>query len=404
MNKLILIIILLCVSQVFSQTDELFFKADSGKRVVYGAMGGIYFNDSGTVYLYGVNGPNQSLYISQNGLDFDSVNINDYPDYRALKLPDSTYVKFNVELQDSVAVLKSSTSPDGRVFTQNNNILFTFPKNDAITHSGAYHTNFFNAEGGICFVYLAGDLDNARSIYSPPGSPNMTFGDYRTNIFGDSTFGGGSYSFWDPNGILLPDGRLRIIVMAQHGPPAPPAERKGTLYTFTSTDNGETWVQDPDYRLRYDSFTEFDVYSLNDPKLVRLPDGRFRIYVAAMIKGSDGSYKYSILSATSQESPNDVAESERYGNTFRLLQNYPNPFNPSTVIEYSIPAETGYIPSVHLKIYDVLGREVATLVNKRQNPGNYKINFDAENFSSGIYFYQLSTGNFSETKKMILLR
>jgi len=98
--------------------------------------------------------------------------------------------------------------------------------------------------------------------------------------------------------------------------------------------------------------------------------------------------------------------------TFNLAQNYPNPFNPSTVIKYSIPdVETGYmtavrqvIPSVHLKIFDMLGREVATLVNEKQKPGNYKINFDAENLPSGIYFYQIKANGFSKTKKMILLR
>ena len=94
---------------------------------------------------------------------------------------------------------------------------------------------------------------------------------------------------------------------------------------------------------------------------------------------------------------------------YELRQNYPNPFNPSTIIEYSIPAiQTGYIPSVQLKIFDILGREVATLVNKKQNPGNYKINFNADGLSSGIYFYKLSVtgtaGNFTQTKKMVLLR
>ena len=92
---------------------------------------------------------------------------------------------------------------------------------------------------------------------------------------------------------------------------------------------------------------------------------------------------------------------------YSLEQNYPNPFNPTTTINYSIPAVTvgdeNFRP-VQLKVYDVLGREVATLVNKKQYPGFYKVTFDASNLSSGIYFYKLQTGNFVETKKMILLR
>ncbi len=94
---------------------------------------------------------------------------------------------------------------------------------------------------------------------------------------------------------------------------------------------------------------------------------------------------------------------------FELFQNYPNPFNPTTTIKYSVPiVETGFIPSLQLKIYNVLGKEIATLVNKEQVSGNYSVNFDASALSSGIYFYRLTAkgkhSSFSQTKKMILLR
>ena len=137
--------------------------------------------------------------------------------------------------------------------------------------------------------------------------------------------------------------------------------------------------------------------------------------------------------------------------TFELKQNYPNPFNPSTVIKYSIPSfvisnpqrgerspnsnimdipnhtstssvsvrddksivtlslpagEAGGVEEsfVTLKVYDILGREVKTLVNEKQKPGYYEITWDAGNQPSGVYFYQLKTENYVETKKMILLR
>ncbi len=93
---------------------------------------------------------------------------------------------------------------------------------------------------------------------------------------------------------------------------------------------------------------------------------------------------------------------------FFLYQNYPNPFNPSTTITYTIPAsETLHATSqqlVQLKVYDVLGREVATLVNKKQSPGNYSVTFNAKNLPSGLYFYRLTAGSFSQTKKMLLLK
>jgi Secretion system C-terminal sorting domain len=93
---------------------------------------------------------------------------------------------------------------------------------------------------------------------------------------------------------------------------------------------------------------------------------------------------------------------------FVLYQNYPNPFNPSTTIKYSIPVVgNGHAHSatnVQLKIYDILGREVATLVNQKQQPGNYEVIFNAKHLSSGTYFYRLSAGNFSKSMKFILLK
>ncbi len=85
---------------------------------------------------------------------------------------------------------------------------------------------------------------------------------------------------------------------------------------------------------------------------------------------------------------------------FNLLQNYPNPFNPTTIIEFSLP-QTSH---VSLKIYDITGKEVASLVNEIKTAGNYKINFIADNHASGVYFYQLKAGQFLETKKMLFLK
>jgi hypothetical protein len=85
---------------------------------------------------------------------------------------------------------------------------------------------------------------------------------------------------------------------------------------------------------------------------------------------------------------------------YGLQQNYPNPFNPSTIISYQIPHQ-GFVT---LKIFDVLGSEVAVIVNEEKLSGNYEIEFNATDFPSGIYFYQLRAGSFVETKKMILLK
>ncbi|MBN1634788.1 MAG: T9SS type A sorting domain-containing protein [Ignavibacteria bacterium] len=93
---------------------------------------------------------------------------------------------------------------------------------------------------------------------------------------------------------------------------------------------------------------------------------------------------------------------------FSLEQNYPNPFNSETIIKFSIPPYNLVTLSprhlVTLKVFDLLGREVATLVNSNLQPGTYEVTFNGSNFSSGIYFYRLSAGNFSETRKLVLLK
>jgi hypothetical protein len=131
----------------------------------------------------------------------------------------------------------------------------------------------------------------------------------------------------------------------------------------------------------------------------------------------DGGFEYSDVVEVNISVPNK----------FELFQNYPNPFgkathsgNPITMIQYSIPVgDAKFLPTgrqvaspqietsqrmVTLKVYDILGREVATLANQQQAPGNYSVKFDASKLSSGIYFYKLQSGSFVETKKMILLR
>ncbi|MFH0736761.1 MAG: T9SS type A sorting domain-containing protein [bacterium] len=85
---------------------------------------------------------------------------------------------------------------------------------------------------------------------------------------------------------------------------------------------------------------------------------------------------------------------------FNLSQNYPNPFNPATTIKFTIPSAN----VVTLKVYDILGSEVTTIVNEFKNAGTYEVNFNASNLASGVYFYSLQTGNFAQTKKLLLLK
>ena len=116
---------------------------------------------------------------------------------------------------------------------------------------------------------------------------------------------------------------------------------------------------------------------------------------------TDGGFEYT-----------EILEVEYYPQIFKLHQNYPNPFNPSTTIKYTIPSvvasATKHSQFVTLKVYDILGSEIATLVNEEKSPGTYEVEFTPafgnRVLVSGIYFYKLTAGNFVETKKMVLMK
>jgi hypothetical protein len=98
--------------------------------------------------------------------------------------------------------------------------------------------------------------------------------------------------------------------------------------------------------------------------------------------------------------PSGVPDQGELPKVFALDQNYPNPFNPSTSISYELPSRS----FVSLKMFDVLGREVATLVNEEKPAGTYSVTWDARNVASGMYFYRLQAGSFTDTKKLILMK
>jgi len=120
--------------------------------------------------------------------------------------------------------------------------------------------------------------------------------------------------------------------------------------------------------------------------------------------GEATSHNYTVssgfLGGGKMITPVDVFENISAPASFRLSQNHPNPFNPSTTIEFSLPKAS----FVTLKIYNLLGEEVATLVSEQRSMGIHKINWDARGLASGVYLYQLVAADFSQTRKLILMR
>lgn len=130
---------------------------------------------------------------------------------------------------------------------------------------------------------------------------------------------------------------------------------------------------------------------------IRLPRNQENI-IAKYVDSVDVELNYAIAylnSITSLNEENNIQSKEIY-----LFQNYPNPFNPVTTIDYQIPR----LSFVTLKIYDLLGNEISTLIDEKKSKGKYKIKFDGTTLASGIYFYKLTVGNFVKTKKMSLVK
>ncbi|MDH3267810.1 MAG: T9SS type A sorting domain-containing protein, partial [Ignavibacteria bacterium] len=153
-----------------------------------------------------------------------------------------------------------------------------------------------------------------------------------------------------------------------------------------------------------------------------LGDGTYQTTITAPIAIGTDTISASVISGTDTVSifwnavvtyvnPTSVNENPISPDKFYLYQNSPNPFNPSTIIKYTIPSVIAtplkrgkQSQFVTLKVYDVLGNEIAILVNEEVSAGTYETNFNATELSSGIYFYKLQAGDFVETKKMILMK
>ncbi len=184
---------------------------------------------------------------------------------------------------------------------------------------------------------------------------------------------------------------------------------------FRSNDNGTTWTQTSlvenitalgvvDTNLVAGTWSH-GVYKLNNHDSTWTPVGLTGKYITSFT--SDGSYIYAgtnynsvwkrpLLEVTDLDEQNQLDKPS----VFNLYQNYPNPFNPSTKIRFALKSPG----MVSLKVYDILGNEIKTLVNEEKAAGTYEAKFNAKELSSGIYFYKIQTGSYSSTRKMLLIK
>ena len=179
------------------------------------------------------------------------------------------------------------------------------------------------------------------------------------------------------------------------------------IYTGTLTVNGPSFNQ---FVYRY------GFVSASDGSYIHEPAGygafAYRVRYIAMNGPKDFVQPYSAPTDhwTNQEDKSDqweqnplltdVKETGKIVRRFELDQNYPNPFNPTTKIRFSVPNKE----QVTLKVFNVLGQEVMTLINKEMDAGSYEVNFNAANLPTGVYIYKMTAGKYTATKKMVLLK
>ncbi len=138
-------------------------------------------------------------------------------------------------------------------------------------------------------------------------------------------------------------------------------------------------------------------FKINHLNILRTLEDMFRIGHVGSSSDSSAIPSNYWLYTTGINSSKDLTDTPQ---KYTLFQNYPNPFNPTTTIKYEIPKEG----LVTLKVYNILGKEVKTLVNEFENAGTYNVTFNASELTSGVYFYRITSGNFSQVKKLILLK
>ena len=258
-------------------------------------------------------------------------------------------------------------------------VWFTSSQNGFAVEYGINNTKIFKTTNGSVWSSQSNNI-KGESVFFVNGATGYISGS-DTDFYGSilkTTDSGNSWS-------LAFKGDLFNEILSVHFPSVNTGYAAGGTGIYKTTNAGGNWI----YHSLPGIFTVESVFFLND--------------TLGFACGTRGTFIRTTTGGVI--SVNQI--SSEIPKHFSLQQNYPNPFNPSTIIEFSIPQTPlsfGEGLGVGLNIYNSLGQKIATLVNQSLTPGTYSANWDASNYPSGVYFYRLSSGEFSATQKMILIK
>jgi len=297
------------VLELMPDPPDLVFTPDSRVRVDHASNPLPALDDDGMTYLYysdrSESPGRQMVALATDGLVFGDGHepAGWSHDPRRVHLPDGSWRRYLAEPETpgdpgSPKLFRSESSADGIHFARDPGVRYQPPTADrgAI---GVYDT-YVDTDGGAVILYI-GDMDGptarVRRAYSAPGDNGWSFA-FDGDVFGAYGAGHG-HNHVDPKSLALPDGRRRLFAMYQGPqPPQPGVRAVGQISSFVTVDGGRSFDHEPGWRVQPADFPEHAVWSLNDPWVVLLPDGRYRMYVAALIGDTVETTRWAILSAT----------------------------------------------------------------------------------------------------------
>ena len=373
--------------------NKLYVKASSDyyngtiTRIFYSTnTGNTWLLDSvlNKTYIYGLKSFGDSLYSYGGGLFFSSNSGNNWTEIDSsaisslIKDNDTLYTCYGFDNWQWGESGNISVSPDNgkswkEIWTADTAV-YAIEKIGNYLFAGGLHGVFRSTNTGSIWSAVNNGLPSNLDVYSFHKIDQNLFLSSQYHIYLSTDYGNN----WSPadNGLPIDTLVYNPIHLLTHNNYLFAASANGI---YSSSDLGKNWSNISD---------GLTGNALSANLLTVLGNN-------LVTATNDGLWQRPLSEITSTQ--NNYSDLPKF---YFLSQNYPNPFNPLTTINYSIP-KTGF---VILKVYDLLGREIKTLVNEEKIPGNYKIEFDAANLSSGIYFYRLQAGSFTQTKKLILLK